>query len=76
MVVQNKVFDGNCDMCLSDLDMICENGGSIDEVINGRFVVYRYEIIKVWKKFKLEEIKEDIKSCLQKKGCRILLEVS
>ena len=55
-------------MCLSGLDMICENGGSIDEVINGRFVVCRYEIIKVWKKFKLEEIKEDIKSCLQKKG--------
>ena len=68
MVVQNKVFDGNCDMCLSGLDMICENGGSIDEVINGRFVVCRYEIIKVWKKFKLEEIKEDIKSCLQNNG--------
>ena len=68
MVVQNKVFDGNCDMCLSGLDMICENGGSIDEITNGRFVVCRYEIIKVWKKFKLEEIKEDIKSCLQKKG--------
>ena len=55
-------------MCLSGLDMICENGGSIDEITNGRFVEYRYEIIKVWKKFKLEEIKEDIKSCLQKKG--------
>jgi len=40
VVVHNKVFDGNCDMCLKGLDMLCRNGGLIGAVTNGGFAEY------------------------------------
>src|ERR687892_94789 len=40
VIVHNKVFDGTCDMCLSGLDMICRNGGSIGAITNGGFAEY------------------------------------
>ena len=40
VVVHNKVFDGNCDMCIKGLDMICRNGGLIGAVTNGGFAEY------------------------------------
>jgi len=40
VVIHNKVFDGNCDMCLSGLDMICRNGGLISVITNGGFAEY------------------------------------
>ncbi|MFL6372315.1 MAG: alcohol dehydrogenase catalytic domain-containing protein, partial [Nitrososphaera sp.] len=40
VIIHNKVFDGNCDMCLSGLDMICRNGGLISVITNGGFAEY------------------------------------
>jgi NADPH:quinone reductase-like Zn-dependent oxidoreductase len=40
VVIHNKVFDGKCDMCLSGLDMICQNGGLISVITNGGFAEY------------------------------------
>ncbi|MGB6591953.1 MAG: alcohol dehydrogenase catalytic domain-containing protein, partial [Candidatus Nitrosopolaris sp.] len=40
VVVHNKVFDGNCDMCLNGLDMVCRNGGLIGAITNGGFAEY------------------------------------
>ena len=40
VIVHNKVFDGNCDLCLAGLDMICRNGGLIGAITNGGFAEY------------------------------------
>lgn len=40
VILHNKVFDGECDMCLSGLDMICRNGGLISVITNGGFAEY------------------------------------
>ena len=40
VLIYNKVFDGNCDICLSGLDMICRNGGLISVITNGGFAEY------------------------------------
>ena len=40
VIVHNKVFDGNCDMCLNGLDMLCRNGGLIGAITNGGFAEY------------------------------------
>jgi D-arabinose 1-dehydrogenase-like Zn-dependent alcohol dehydrogenase len=40
VIIHNKVFDGTCDMCLNDLDMICRNGGLISVITNGGFAEY------------------------------------
>ncbi|MFL6494427.1 MAG: alcohol dehydrogenase catalytic domain-containing protein [Nitrososphaera sp.] len=40
VIIHNKVFDANCDMCLSGLDMICRNGGLISVITNGGFAEY------------------------------------
>lgn len=40
VAVHNKVFDGNCDMCLNGLDMICRNGGLVGAITNGGFAEY------------------------------------
>jgi NADPH:quinone reductase-like Zn-dependent oxidoreductase len=40
IIIHNKVFDGNCDMCLSGLDMVCRNGGLISVITNGGFAEY------------------------------------
>jgi NADPH:quinone reductase-like Zn-dependent oxidoreductase len=40
VVIYKQVFDGKCDMCLSGLDMICRNGGSISVITNGGFAEY------------------------------------
>src|SRR5919198_2881577 len=40
IIVHNKVFDGNCDMCLNGLDMLCRNGGLIGAITNGGFTEY------------------------------------
>ena len=40
VVIYKQVFDGKCDMCLSSLDMICRNGGSISIITNGGFAEY------------------------------------
>jgi NADPH:quinone reductase-like Zn-dependent oxidoreductase len=40
VIVHNKVFDGTCDMCLNDLDMLCRNGGLIGAITNGGFAEY------------------------------------
>ena len=39
-IVNNKVFDGTCDMCLNQSEMVCRNGGLIGMLTNGRFAEY------------------------------------
>jgi NADPH:quinone reductase-like Zn-dependent oxidoreductase len=38
--VYNRVFDGSCDMCLSDSEMLCRNGGIMGFVSNGGYAEY------------------------------------
>jgi NADPH:quinone reductase-like Zn-dependent oxidoreductase len=40
VTVYNRVFDGSCDMCLSDSEMLCRNGGIIGVVSNGGYAEY------------------------------------
>src|SRR5215469_1160002 len=41
VIVYNKVFDGTCDMCLNQSEMLCRNGGiEIGLVTNGGFAEY------------------------------------
>jgi NADPH:quinone reductase-like Zn-dependent oxidoreductase len=41
VIVYNKVFDGTCDMCLNQSEMLCRNGGKeIGLVTNGGFAEY------------------------------------
>jgi NADPH:quinone reductase-like Zn-dependent oxidoreductase len=40
VIVNNKVFDGTCDMCLNGLDTLCRNGGLIGAITNGGFAEY------------------------------------
>jgi D-arabinose 1-dehydrogenase-like Zn-dependent alcohol dehydrogenase len=35
-IVYNKVFDGTCDMCISQSEMVCRNGGIIGVLPNQR----------------------------------------
>jgi len=38
--VYNRVFDGTCDMCLSNSEMLCRNGGIMSVVTNGGYAQY------------------------------------
>jgi NADPH:quinone reductase-like Zn-dependent oxidoreductase len=41
VIVYNRVFDGTCDMCLNQCEMLCRNGGKeIGVVTNGGFAEY------------------------------------
>jgi NADPH:quinone reductase-like Zn-dependent oxidoreductase len=40
VIVYNKVFDGICDMCLNQSEMLCRNGGEFGLVTNGGFAEY------------------------------------
>jgi len=41
VIVYNKVFDGTCDMCLNQSEMLCRDGGKeIGLVTNGGFAEY------------------------------------
>jgi D-arabinose 1-dehydrogenase-like Zn-dependent alcohol dehydrogenase len=41
VIVYNRVFDGTCDMCLNQCEMLCRNGGKeIGLVTNGGFAEY------------------------------------
>ncbi|MFZ0512970.1 MAG: alcohol dehydrogenase catalytic domain-containing protein [Candidatus Nitrosopolaris sp.] len=41
VIVYPKVFDGTCDMCLNQCEMLCRNGGKeIGLVTNGGFAEY------------------------------------
>ena len=41
VIVYNRVFDGTCDMCLNQSEMLCRNGGKeIGLVTNGGFAEY------------------------------------
>jgi D-arabinose 1-dehydrogenase-like Zn-dependent alcohol dehydrogenase len=41
VIVYNRVFDGTCDMCLTQSEMLCRNGGKeIGLVTNGGFAEY------------------------------------
>jgi NADPH:quinone reductase-like Zn-dependent oxidoreductase len=41
VIIYNKVFDGTCDMCLNQSEMLCRNGGKeIGLVTNGGFAEY------------------------------------
>ena len=40
VAVYNRVFDGRCDMCLSNNEMLCRNGGMVGLVTNGGFAEY------------------------------------
>ena len=37
VIVYNRVFDGTCDLCLNQSEMLCRNGGIIGVVTNGGF---------------------------------------
>jgi NADPH:quinone reductase-like Zn-dependent oxidoreductase len=39
-IVYGKVFDGTCDMCINQSEMVCRNGGIIGVLINGGFAEY------------------------------------
>jgi D-arabinose 1-dehydrogenase-like Zn-dependent alcohol dehydrogenase len=34
VIIYNRIFDLNCDMCLSDNEMLCGNGGIVGLVTN------------------------------------------
>lgn len=40
VIVYNRVFDGTCDLCLNQSEMLCRNGGIIGVVTNGGFAEY------------------------------------
>jgi NADPH:quinone reductase-like Zn-dependent oxidoreductase len=45
VIVYNRVFDGTCDMCLSQSEMLCRNGGPLNAniiglITNGGFAEY------------------------------------
>jgi NADPH:quinone reductase-like Zn-dependent oxidoreductase len=40
VTVYNRVFDGLCDMCVSDNEMLCRNGGIMGVVTNGGYAEY------------------------------------
>jgi NADPH:quinone reductase-like Zn-dependent oxidoreductase len=45
VIVYNRVFDGTCDMCLNQSEMLCRNGGALNTniiglVTNGGFAEY------------------------------------
>ncbi|MFZ0511148.1 MAG: alcohol dehydrogenase catalytic domain-containing protein [Candidatus Nitrosopolaris sp.] len=41
VIVYNRVFDGTCDMCLNQCEMLCRNEGKeIGLVTNGGFAEY------------------------------------
>jgi D-arabinose 1-dehydrogenase-like Zn-dependent alcohol dehydrogenase len=40
VIVNSRVFDATCDMCLSGLDMLCRNGGIVSAITNGAFAEY------------------------------------
>ena len=45
VIVYNRVFDGTCDMCLNQSEMLCRNGGALNTniiglIINGGFAEY------------------------------------
>jgi D-arabinose 1-dehydrogenase-like Zn-dependent alcohol dehydrogenase len=39
-IVYSRVFDGTCDLCLNQSEMLCKNGGIIGVVTNGGFAEY------------------------------------
>jgi D-arabinose 1-dehydrogenase-like Zn-dependent alcohol dehydrogenase len=39
-IVYSRVFDGTCDLCLNQSEMLCRNGGIIGVVTNGGFAEY------------------------------------
>jgi D-arabinose 1-dehydrogenase-like Zn-dependent alcohol dehydrogenase len=39
-IVYGKVFDGTCDMCINQSEMVCRNGGIIGVLTNGGFAEY------------------------------------
>ncbi len=40
VTVYNRVFDGACDMCLSNSEMLCRNGGIMGVITNGGYAEY------------------------------------
>jgi D-arabinose 1-dehydrogenase-like Zn-dependent alcohol dehydrogenase len=40
VVLYNRLFDGTCDMCLNEYEMLCRNGGIIGVNTNGGFADY------------------------------------
>jgi NADPH:quinone reductase-like Zn-dependent oxidoreductase len=40
VTVYGRVFDGLCDMCLSNSEMLCRNGGIMGVIANGGFAEY------------------------------------
>ncbi|BCS93128.1 alcohol dehydrogenase catalytic domain-containing protein [Metallosphaera javensis (ex Sakai et al. 2022)] len=51
VVVYNRVFDGNCDMCLHGNEMLCRNGGIMSVVTQGgwaeKMLVPEKNVVKV-----------------------------
>jgi NADPH:quinone reductase-like Zn-dependent oxidoreductase len=39
-IIYNRIFDWNCDMCLSGNEMLCRNGGIVGLATNGGFAEY------------------------------------
>jgi NADPH:quinone reductase-like Zn-dependent oxidoreductase len=40
VIIYNRLFDWNCDMCLSGNEMLCRNGGIVGLTSNGGFAEY------------------------------------
>jgi NADPH:quinone reductase-like Zn-dependent oxidoreductase len=40
VIIYNRIFDWNCDMCLSGNEMLCRNGGIVGLATNGGFAEY------------------------------------
>lgn len=40
VTVYNRVFDGLCDMCVSNSEMLCRNGGIMGVITNGGYAEY------------------------------------
>ncbi|BBD73685.1 alcohol dehydrogenase [Sulfodiicoccus acidiphilus] len=62
VVLYNRVFDGNCDMCASGMEMECRNGGIMSIVTNGGFA--EYMVAPEWNLIKVPEVGWDVAASL------------
>ncbi len=51
VVIYARIFDSNCDMCLSGNEMICRSGGIVGLVTNGGFAEFFQYLKEMYSKY-------------------------
>ncbi|MHB8372060.1 MAG: alcohol dehydrogenase catalytic domain-containing protein [Thermoplasmataceae archaeon] len=54
VIVFNRIFDGNCDLCLSGRENLCYNGGLWGVETNGGLTEKITIIKKIWLKYLIQ----------------------